>query len=144
MYLKQFEHGRTFISKLNYNADLLEELNRICQDENIKAGTISVIGAVSSLKLGFYDQITKEYIYTTYAYDEPMEIVSCSGNISLKDGKPFCHVHLTAADRKGRCIGGHLVNGTAIFAAEVVIQELLGEDLIRKNDEQTGLSLWKD
>lgn len=143
MYLKQFEQGRTFIAKLDYNADLLEELNKICLDENIKAGSISAIGAVSSLKLGFYDQITKEYIYTTYAYDEPMEIVSCTGNISLKDSKPFCHVHVIAADKKGKCIGGHLVKGTAIFAGEVIIREVLGEDLIREVDEETKLALWK-
>ena len=143
MYLKQYETGRTFISKLQYNSDLLEELNKICIDENIKAGSISLIGAVSSLKLAFFDQITKQYINTTYAYDEPMEIVSCSGNISVKDGKPFCHVHLIAADRKGKCIGGHLVAGTAVFAGEVIIQEFLGEDLIRETDEVTKLSLWK-
>lgn len=142
MYLKQYEQGRTFIAKLNYQSDLYEEINKICIDENIKAGWIKAIGAVSSLKLGFYNQETKEYIYTTYAYDEPMEIVSCTGNVSIKDKKPFCHLHITAADKKGRCIGGHLVAGTAVFAGEVVIQELLGEDLIREIDEETKLLLW--
>ena len=141
--LKQYENGRTYIAKLNYQSDLLEEINKICLDENIKAGWINAIGAVSSLKLGFYNQETKEYIYTTYAYDEAMEIVSCTGNVSIKDGKPFCHIHITAADKKGKCIGGHLVGGTAVFAGEVIIQELLGEDLIRDTDEETGLSLWQ-
>ncbi len=143
MYLKQYEQGRTFIAKLNYESDLLEEINKICISENIKAGSISAIGAISSLKLGFFDQVTKEYLYTTYTYDEPMEIVSCSGNVSLKDGKPFCHLHLIASDRKGKCIGGHLTNGTAVYACEVIIQEYLGEDLIRDTDEQTKLTLWK-
>ena len=143
MYLKQFELGRTFVAKLDYNADLLEELNKICIEKNITAGAINAIGAISSLKLGFYDQDTKEYIYTTYAYDEPMEIVSCIGNVSIKDERPFCHVHVIAADKKGKCIGGHLVQGTAIFAGEVTIQEYLGEDLIRDVDNQTQLSLWK-
>ena len=141
--LKQYEQGRTYIAKLNYQSDLLEEINKICLDENIKAGWINAIGAVSSLKLGFYNQETKEYIYTTYAYDEAMEIVSCTGNVSIKDGKPFCHIHITAADKKGKCIGGHLVGGTAVFAGEVIIQELLGEDLIRDTDEETGLFLWQ-
>ncbi len=144
MLIKQFEQGRTFMAKLNQNSDLLEELNKICIDENITAGTINLIGAISSLKLGFYDQVTKQYIYTTYAYDEPMEIVSCTGNISLKDGKPFCHIHLIAADKKGKCIGGHLVQGTSVFAGEVCIQELLGEDLNRQPDKETGLTLWTE
>ena len=143
MLLKQYEQGRQFMAKLEYQSDLLEELNKICREENVKTGVINAIGAVSSLKLGFYDQETKEYVITTYAYDEPMEIVSCSGNISLKDGKPFSHVHIVAADRKGKCIGGHLVQGTAVFAGEVFVQELLGEDLIREEDEETKLTLWK-
>ncbi len=143
MFLKQYERGRTFVAKLNYGSDLLEELNKICRQEYIKAGYIQVIGAVSSLKYGFYDQSTKEYTYTTYAYDESLEIVSCSGNVSLKDEKPFCHIHIIASDKKGKCIGGHLAAGTSVFAAEVVIQEILGEDLIRELDETTKLTLWK-
>lgn len=143
MFLKQYERGRTYIAKLEYKSDLLEELNKICRDEYIKAGFIQVIGAVSSLKTGFFDQDTKEYIYTTYAYDESLEIVSCSGNVSLKDGKPFCHMHIVASDKKGKCIGGHLAAGTSVYAGEVVIQELLGEDLVREIDENTNLTLWK-
>lgn len=143
MFLKQFERGRTFVAKLDYQADLLEELNKICQHEYIKAGYIQVIGAISSLKYGFFDQDEKEYTYNTYAYDESMEIVSCSGNVSVKDGKPFCHMHIIASDKKGKCVGGHLVAGTSIYAAEVVIQEILGEDLVRELDETTKLTLWK-
>lgn len=143
MFLKQYERGRTYIAKLEYKSDLLEELNKICREGYIKAGFIQVIGAVSSLKTGFFDQDTKEYIYTTYAYDESLEIVSCSGNISLKDNKPFCHMHIIASDKKGKCIGGHLAAGTSVYAAEVVIQELLGEDLVREIDENTNLTLWK-
>ncbi len=143
MFLKQFERGRTFVAKLDYQADLLEELNKICQHEYIKAGYIQVIGAISSLKYGFFDQDEKEYTYNTYAYDESMEIVSCSGNVSVKDGKPFCHMHIVASDKKGKCVGGHLVAGTSVYAAEVVIQEILGEDLVRELDETTKLTLWK-
>lgn len=143
MYLKQFELGRTFVAKLDFQSDLLEELNKICLEQNIKAGYINVIGAVSSLKLGFFDQQTKEYEITTYSYDESMEIASCMGNISIKDNKPFCHMHITVSDRKGRCIGGHLVQGTSIYAGEVIVQEVLGEDLIRELDDTTQLMLWK-
>jgi predicted DNA-binding protein with PD1-like motif len=71
-----------------------------------------------------------------------MEIVSCSGNISLRDSKPICHIHLVAADKKGKCIGGHLVQGTSLFAGEAIIQEFLGEDLNRELDDTTQLMLW--
>lgn len=143
MFIKEFKNGRTYVSKLNHGCDLFEKINKICIEKNIKTGWVNLIGAISSLKTGFYNQEDKEYIYTTYAYDEPLEIVSCTGNISQKDGKPLCHLHIIAADKKGKCIGGHLVAGTAIFAGELIIQELLGETLNREYDEQTGLNLWQ-
>jgi predicted DNA-binding protein with PD1-like motif len=141
MYIKQFEQGRIFVLKLDYKSDLLESLNRFCLEEKIRAGHVRVIGAVSSLRFGFFDQA--EHVYKTYTFDEPMEIVSCIGNISLKEEKPICHLHISASDKSGKCVGGHLTPGTAVFAGEAVIHELLGEDLIRDIDEQTQLHLWK-
>jgi len=61
-----------------------------------------------------------------------MEISSCLGNISLKDGEIFVHAHVTLADKEGRVLGGHLAPGTIIFAAECRITELKGESLKTK------------
>ena len=72
-----------------------------------------------------------------------MEILSLIGNISLKDDKPFVHAHITLADQEGRAWGGHLAEGTKVFAGEFVIQEYLTEKpLVRHLDEETGLFLW--
>jgi predicted DNA-binding protein with PD1-like motif len=72
-----------------------------------------------------------------------MEIVSLYGNISLKDGKPFAHVHVVLSDAKGNGRGGHLLPGrTPVFACELIIEEFDGEPPVRLNDENTGLALW--
>ncbi len=71
-----------------------------------------------------------------------LEITSCTGNISLKDGEIFVHAHITLADHQGQCYGGHLLRGATIFAAEYYITELTGAVLERENDPETGLSLW--
>jgi predicted DNA-binding protein with PD1-like motif len=48
------------------------------------------------------------------------------------------------AGHDGNVFGGHLMNGTEIFAAEFYIEELFGQDLVREeNDPQTGLPLWQ-
>ena len=44
---------------------------------------------------------------------------------------------------RARAFGGHLADGTIVFAAEFVIQELKAEQsLNRLMDEETGLFLW--
>ena len=67
-------------------------------------------------------------------------MVSLLGNISLKDGEPFAHIHVALGDPEGRVYGGHLISGE-VFVAEVFVQELLGEPLERKPQEN-GLALW--
>ena len=65
------------------------------------------------------------------------------GNISLKDGKPFAHIHLVLSDEEGRSIGGHCFEGCYVFVCELVIRELIGEELYRVPQEECGgLNLW--
>jgi len=75
--------------------------------------------------------------------NKKLEIASCTGNISIKDGEIFVQAHITLADMEGKAFGGHLMPGTEIFAAEFFVQELIGQDLVRAKDEITGLPLWK-
>jgi predicted DNA-binding protein with PD1-like motif len=72
-----------------------------------------------------------------------LEITSLTGNVSIKDGKPLVHVHVTLADKKGNAFGGHLAEGTIVFACEVCIQVFQGEPLKRGFDKTTGLPLWE-
>jgi predicted DNA-binding protein with PD1-like motif len=65
------------------------------------------------------------------------------GNISIKDGKPMVHAHVTLADGEGRAYGGHLAAGTPVFACEFAIHEYTADQVLaRQNDPETGLMLW--
>ncbi|MGR3219923.1 MAG: PPC domain-containing DNA-binding protein, partial [Candidatus Anammoxibacter sp.] len=88
-------------------------------------------------------QDVKEYAESV-RFNQNLEITSCLGNISIKDNEIFAHAHITLSDHEGKAFGGHLTNGTEIFAAEFYIEELAGQDLVRKDDSQTGLSLWAE
>lgn len=128
------------MGKLNYGCDLLEELTAICKKEDIRLGRIEGLGAVQKACLGFYDQQKREYQFLTLS--EPMEITKIVGNISLKDGNPFVHAHITLADEAGRAFGGHLAPGTVVFACEFIIESLDGPVFERNLDGKTGLPLW--
>ena len=126
---------------IKHGDDLLKSISEYCQENDIKSGFISVIGALQKAKFGYYNQREKKYYENTV--DEPVEIVSCLGNISLKNGKSFVHAHISVAKADGNVFGGHLNEGCIVFAAECVIFELTGDLLERKFDDLTGLSLWE-
>ncbi|MBF0614053.1 MAG: DNA-binding protein [Magnetococcales bacterium] len=132
--------GRCWIGRLAHGSDLLESLNALCRTHAIRLGRIEGLGAVQRACLGFYDQQSQQY--TFLERNEELEITQLTGNVSLKDGMPFVHLHITLADRSGQAWGGHVAPGTILFAAEVIIQELVGAELQRGWDETTGLPLW--
>jgi hypothetical protein len=133
--------GRRIMGRLPKGGDLLDALTAVCVQHNITLGEVRALGAVTSAKVGYYDQ--ERRVYETLSFDQELEIVHCLGNISLKDGRPFVHAHITYSDTQGRAFGGHLVAGNPVFACEFVIKEYKSETTFaRFMDEETGLFLW--
>lgn len=140
MLTRNFRQGRIIFARLDHGEDIIRQFTILAEENGIETGALSAIGALSSAILACYDQSSHEY--AKIALDEPVEMASCSGNISLKDGRPFVHAHAVLSDRTARTWGGHLISGT-IFAGEVYIQELSGSlPLKRVADSVTGLYLW--
>lgn len=142
MFARTFMPGRSFIGRVEYDEDISESVERFCETNGIAAGLFDAIGAVKSAVVGYYKQTDKTYL--TLLFNEPLEIANCTGNISLRAGKPFLHAHISLADISGKTYSGHLMPGTKVFACEFRIQEILGPQLIREHDELTGLWLWQE
>lgn len=132
--------GRAFVGRLASGSDLVEELEAFCAERGITAAWVSVIGAVSRAAFAYFEQT--EHRYLEMGSETHHEITGFVGNVSIRDGKPFLHAHATFADRQGTAVGGHLLRGCTVFAAEVTIREMSGVELVRTPDEVTGLSLW--
>ncbi|NLX90564.1 MAG: DNA-binding protein [Firmicutes bacterium] len=142
MYLqRQYQPGRKWLARLPFESDLLGEIEKFAAEQNIKVGQVKVIGAVKKAVLGFYDQQSKEY--RSLYFNKPLEILHCSGNLSIKDGTPKAHLHIALGSEDGAALGGHLLPGTIVFAGEAVIEELIGPEMVRGYDLQTGLPLWE-
>jgi len=140
MAVIKVEKNSVYMGSLPLGSDLLDELTKICTDLGIKCGRLEAIGAVQKACIGYYDQKLREYRFNTL--DTGLEILKLAGNVSLKDGVPMVHAHITLADDKGRVFGGHLASGTIIFACECVIEKFDGQAFRRIYDEETGLVLW--
>jgi len=138
--IKDVKLKNIFMGKLQHGADLLEELTQICKEKKIQLGRAEAIGAVQKAVIGYYHQDKRAYEFLTL--DTHLEILNLTGNISMKDGSPMVHAHVTLADAQGNAVGGHLAPGTIIFACECVIEGYEGPAFERKLDQQTGLPLW--
>ena len=137
---KPYLTGRTYLFKLPKGKDLLEELIDFCHDNQVKCGIVSVVGAVSNATIACYDQTKKRFEKTLF--DEELELVNLTGNVSIQDNRPMVCAHVTLADKEHAVIGGRLLPGTKIFACEAYIQELVGEPKVRRSDKVTKLNSW--
>ncbi len=139
MVLTGYNLKKSHIISVTHDSDLIQFITKLAEEEKITNATFHGIGAFKRATLGAYDQERHQYV--EIAIETPHEIVSCTGNISLKDGNPFVHAHATLSDEKGHVKAGHLFGGI-VFAAEIFIQVFEGPPLERKFDVLTGLSLW--
>lgn len=137
---KPYLTGRTYLFRLPKGKDLLEELIDFCHDNQVKCGIVSVVGSVSNATIGYYDQAKKKFEKSLF--DEELELLNLTGNVSIQDNRPMVHAHVTLADKDHTVIGGHLFPGTKIYVCEAYIQELVGEPKVRRSDKVTKLSLW--
>ena len=132
--------GRAFVGRLETGSDLVEGIERFCAEQGITAAQVTVIGAVRRARYAYYEQDDHRYRELESATHH--ELVGFVGNVSMRDDRPFLHAHATFADADGATVGGHLLAGCEVFAAEVMIRELGGVALVRQPDAQTGLALW--
>ena len=114
---------------------ILELVNNLSIDSGIVVG----IGAVTDVKLGYFDIDSKEY--SSRDFSEEYELISFTGNISLRDGQRFIHTHVSMSDSSYKVMGGHLFDAKIAAGGEFILSP--GEISInRKFDSDVGLALW--
>ncbi len=124
--------GRTFIIRLEKGDLLRESIEELAKKENINnAVVLSGIATFDKAQL----QMTTTYDYPIEYYkhtlEEPLELASLDGTII--DFSPHIHGVIGNAEHTW---AGHLLDGCRIlYLAEIVIQEIICQDLIRKPDK---------
>lgn len=122
--MRSFDLKRVHLLRVDQGKEVLSEILRVCEENDIKAAIIIGLGLLSRSKIAFFDIETQSYRYMNV--EEPMELASLVGNVSLKEGKPFAHVHVVLGDER-RALAGHLVEGYVGGTVEITIFELEGE-----------------
>jgi hypothetical protein len=123
---------------LEAGKSLTDGLLAIARREKIRTAKVEAIGGVNRLRLAFFNSRARKY--EEHVYDEFFEVTSLIGNITLKDGEPFLHLHGTFGRRDMSVIGGHVVSGTVFPLLEAVITPTANSAL-RRFDEKRGLNV---
>ena len=138
---------RVFMGTITDEEYIHDALAKIAKKENIQAGTFELLGGITSVELSEYNFRTRERNPSLFFF-RPLEILSGHGTISVLDGEPHVHLHLTlsyqdeeANDTGVVVIGGHVIQAKA-FAVEFTLTAYDGVPVHRKMHEGTGLKLW--
>lgn len=132
------QFGDRYIVRLESGECTVERLMDFAASQRIGFANISAAGAVNWVRLAYWNASTHKY--EEREFDEQLEVVSFQGNCSLKDGKPFFHVHGVFARRDFSALAGHIKEARVHPTLEVWLR---AEDvgIQRTHDAQTGLDL---
>lgn len=130
---------RTMVLVFDIGDEVAEGLTSFATEHGLGGSSLTAIGALREVTLGYWSWDTKEY--ERIEIGEQVEVVSMVGNIAIgPNGEPKLHAHLVVGKRDGSAHGGHLLRGIVRPTLEVVLTELPAE-LHRRTDEATGLAL---
>lgn len=129
---------KTFALVFDKNDEVRTKLLEFANSNRLADAHLSAIGAFSQVTLGFFDRERKDY--KRIPLGEQVEVLSFSGNIVQKDGKPRLHAHVVVGKSDGSAHGGHFLEGKVWPTLEMIVSEM-PVDLRRTQDEESGLAL---
>ncbi|HEX9411468.1 MAG TPA: PPC domain-containing DNA-binding protein [Actinomycetota bacterium] len=133
------DDGHAAFVSLARGEDLLEGLDRAVDELGIEAGTLQVIGGLEEATVGYFDPKSGEYRRIPTGH---VEISSGLGNVSIRDGKPFIHLHLVLSGPDGTSLGGHAMEGCRAYVVEAYLRKLGGSPPVRQQVPGMTLKIW--
>ena len=124
-----------YLASLERGADWRDEIEEFAARKDVGAAWVSGTGSVDDAEVWFYDRDDREY--RSVAFDEPLEVASAQGTVTLLDGEPFAHLHAVLSRPSGQALAGYLESAT-VFSGEVYVRTF-EEPIERTYDERTEL-----
>jgi uncharacterized protein len=136
--MKIQKQDNSYVVILEIGEELISSLTGFANQEQVTAASISAIGALRDFELGYYYPDRKEY--GRKKFEEIAELISCTGNIAIRQEVPFIHAHAVLGRNDFTVVGGHLFEGIVAVTAEIIVFPL-ADRMERSYDERTGLYL---
>lgn len=138
MLFQKSKHGPILIV-LDKGDKLVEVLTQVVTEHRIPGGYLSGIGALRDVELGYYVLERKTYLRKIFS-EEAYELLTLTGNVSLKKDTPFVHVHAVLGKDDFSTFGGHLFEATVAVTAEITLTPF-DKMPVRKPNLDIGLDL---
>jgi len=135
------QNPRTYVLIFDTGDELADGLAKFAAEEKISGSSFKAIGALSAVRLGWFNWETKQY-EVSVDLDEQVELLSLIGDVAEKDGKPQVHAHAVVGKRDGTAHGGHLMKATVRPTCELILTES-PEHLRKQVDPEAGIALIK-
>jgi predicted DNA-binding protein with PD1-like motif len=110
----------------------------VLKKENVGYATLTGLGAVRWARLAYWNSATREY--EPHDIEEQLEVVSLVGNVTLRDGEPFLHWHVSLGRHDLTLLGGHFLDATVHPNFEVWLQ-VESSPIHRRVEADSGLAL---
>jgi len=126
------------IYSLKAGARIPDDILALAKREKMVTARVEAIGGVEKLRLAYFNHHTKRY--EEHDFEEFLEVTGILGNVTLKDGKPFLHIHGTFGRSDLSTLAGHVMTAKVFPLLEVVITPTKNRDL-RRFDDNLGLNV---
>jgi predicted DNA-binding protein with PD1-like motif len=136
--IHESDGARTFAVVLDKGDEVIETMTGFATEQKLAASRVTGIGAFSDATLAMFRRDLKDY--QEIPVDEDVEVVSLLGDIALRDGEPFVHLHAGLGRADGSTVSGHLLAGRVWPTLEVMVTDA-PTSLVRTFDEESGLAL---
>lgn len=138
--MKYTKTNNTYQLTIAKGEEVISTLTQFCVEQGISNAWLSGLGAVESLTCGYYALSEKKYYFTDY--EQLLEVVSLTGNVMLKEGEPFLHVHGVFTGEDNNAFGGHVKQMVVGVTLEVILRAQ-DTTIERHLDEDIGLFLMR-
>lgn len=128
----------TYIITIDKGEEVIKSLTQFAADHEIENAHFSAIGAVEYVSCGYYALDEKKYYFKQY--EQLLEVASATGNIMLKNGAPFVHLHAIFTNSDNAAFGGHVEEMRVGVTLEVMLTPLQSS-VSRTHDDPIGLFL---
>ena len=136
--MKYRKYGEAYVLRLEIGEEIITQLKKFCIELGIESGKVNGIGVVRNAIISYFDLASMEYLHRELIGN--MEMTSLMGNISLMEGEPFPHLHVTLADENFQLSGGHLTSAEIGVTGELTVEPFVGV-LERKISQENRLNL---
>lgn len=141
MQYTQANIGRIFAVKFDAEEDILAGLKNLIKKENMKAGVIHLIGALTNTDVVLGPK-KKEYPPNPewWNFTDAKEIIGL-GIFAWEGDEPKIHLHAGLGNKKETKLGCIRGKAEVYLTIEGIVQEFIDTNITRKLDERYNASL---